>query len=612
MVEIVINETGERIDNIGEITYVYQMADLSNITKSVSSRSWSFKIPKTPNNIKTFEFIGISGAVSSIQYQKVVVSIYDNGNLIENNAILTIDGVSTNDYSCNIKSGVFDLMDAIGDLSIGDLDLQELNHDNSPTNIIASWNNDLAYKYIIVDYGAGFSFDKVNEEIHLESKFLLPSARVSYLFDKIAQQIGWTFNLWEDGVFSSYPAIFFDFINFPFREDNATHVTVAKGDTDSFYKGKGKVETILIPSSVSAINGSYLTFDNITRVFTSVVQQAISITLPTITADKGGGNYIYYISVNGVIVKTIRGDYNDSLFVENIILNIGDGLKIILLSGVNMSGNVSFSEMEILRQDIKAYNYRTSFSDLKVKDLLKEVLIRYGLVMRPKTLSKKVDFVKITDRLTAPIQDWSNFLVEVESTSFRFGTYGQNNVLKHKYVEDLLTYNDGNISVNDNTLQVSTTLHDSKFYTSIFTVSLFGGTLFENGYFLFQNWEAKPKDSGGVTEVEWQPINGRISYLRDFLGITSLYLDDTKVFNITIGGEVNYKEVVSKYYQDYLKILNSAEIINVKVSIPPHILRTFDMSGRFYFSQLGGEYLMNRLTYKSGELLSDAEFIKIN
>ncbi len=613
MVEIVINETGERIDNIGEITYVYQMADLSNITKSVSSRSWSFKIPKTPTNIKIFEFIGIGGVVSSIQYQKTVVSIYDNGTLIDDSAILTIDSVNGNEFVCNVKTGVFDLMDTIGDLSIGDLDLKELNHDNTVSNILASWNNDLAYKYIIVDYGAGFSFDKVNEKIHLESNFLLPSARVSYLFDKIAEHIGWTFNLWKDETFVSYPAIYFDFINFPFREDSATYVTVVTGDTNSLYKGRGQKVTKIIPENITAISPPYLSYDNVKKVFISEVQQTVSVELPLITADKKEKNYVYYLSVNGVIVRSVYGDKTDSLLVENIILNIGDGLNVTLILGVGMSGTVSFGEMKILRQGIRAYNFRTSFSDLKVKDLLKEVLVRYGLVMKPKSLSKKVDFVKISDRLISPVQDWSGYLVEVENTSFKFGTYGQTNILKHKYVADLLTYNNGAISINDSTLPVSTTLHESKFYTSIFTIDLFGDTLFQGVYFLFQNWEAEPKDNGVVTEVEWKPINGRISYLRDFLGLSTVFLDEVETGSaVTIGGEVNYKQIVSRYYQDYLKLLNNAEIVKVKVSLPTHILKTFDVSGRFYFSQLGGEYLMNSLTYKSGELVSDAEFIKIN
>src|SRR5690606_5672938 len=260
MVTVRIKNTGDFVDVEGSITFVKQVADMGDVTKANSSCSWQLKFPKTPNNFKIFKGLGVAGSTSRTPYEKIVCELLYNGQTIESNGNLIITETKGDEYKGHVKAGIIDFLQDVSNDKISDvIDLSDLSHENTVSNIIASFTAGLPYKYIVAYYNGSPLADE-SGITNLNPVGLVPSISVKYLWDLIFEYYGWTYSVNFDltDIYMTYPNAV------KYSEDTAPIVLSSNRDSSIrtnlyYFKATLPNVTIIENDYVSQINSSSFT-----------------------------------------------------------------------------------------------------------------------------------------------------------------------------------------------------------------------------------------------------------------------------------------------------------------------------------------------------------------
>ena len=180
MLEIIINGNSLEVPK-ESIKYNIQCNDIGDLESRQCNYTDGFSIPKTLENTRYFEHLGLVGDVSTLPYQKVNADLIDNGVHLIRGGWLEIQETAK-EYKINIRDGIIDLFKAIENKNFGDnVNLTEIDHSKNLTTIINSFTNE-NYRYIINDYGGLTHLDTLTK---INIDYLVPSARVKYLWNKI-------------------------------------------------------------------------------------------------------------------------------------------------------------------------------------------------------------------------------------------------------------------------------------------------------------------------------------------------------------------------------------------------------------------------------------------
>lgn len=121
------------------------------------------------------------------------------------------------------------------------------------------------------------------------------------------------------------------------------------------------------------------------------------------------------------------------------------------------------------------------FPDISQKDLLKDILQKFGIVCQTDNTNRTINFASFRDVVNnIPIaKDWSNkCLDQGKSISFQLGGYAQTNYMKYKQDDAVLPagFADSQINVVDKTLPATADLFESQFSPSL-NRPYIGGTI---------------------------------------------------------------------------------------------------------------------------------------
>ncbi len=140
-----------------DISHTLQINDVAEVKDRQASYTNSFKIPKTPNNVKILGGLGLPSSNSIAPY-------------IKPNALLKIEGFdfltqawlqakSTDDeYDIAIYSGIIEFFKKFDNKTIGGEPklvslISEINHNKNLSTVIATQNDDtLKYQYLFADF----------------------------------------------------------------------------------------------------------------------------------------------------------------------------------------------------------------------------------------------------------------------------------------------------------------------------------------------------------------------------------------------------------------------------------------------------------------------------
>ena len=622
-----------------KVTYTIQVQDLADVSSVASSVTTSFKLPKTKNNYEALKSLSLPGDTSNLPYLKNVCKLYNFGTTLIDNGWLKINNSDEESFNVNIENGIIDFFKAIEGKTIGnDLDLSDTNHNKDLITVINSFErND--YTYIIADYNGLNTYLKGGVN-YINVDYLVPSLNSKYIWDKIFNSIGYTYS---GSVFNSE-----SFTNLWITYPKAPPT---KSDDEQL------PDPVLRFSSNKTNNIVYtedydnliIEFDLENIVLNEVLFNSNKITIQstgTYSLDSIFYGYADYIVEDnwGYPVGSERSYFRPALLINGVLnkynsqinsvnLRSGDVVEIIChwydIDGGYINGirELKFDSYNIKLTQISQsiIDFGKEFLDISIAEYVKEIMMRFALTPFIDVESKHIKFLTLSERInTNNVKDWTDKFVKRNEENYIYKDYAQRNWLKHKYNDENATFNNGFLSVINQTLQPQKDLYSSKFYSFNNEITSFYDSDFTNNSFPIWNREIKETINNDTTpptktyDVNYKGLSNRFYFIRRKIlpktiniGSQLLRIEET-ANNVAIVDTKNlsYSDAVNNY-KDFVKVLNDTRIHEIELFLNINDLLDLDLESLYYFSQENQYYILNRITIDLTNNINKAEFIRV-
>lgn len=603
------------LKDAGRVAQTLQVNSIVSLSNRQSSFTNTFVATKSAKNISAFKYLGLPNNTSDVPYRKNECSLFsDTGEcLIYKGWAVITELVNGDGYKINVYSGLIDFYKVIENKTLTDVGLADLNHIKNITSITDSFDDSKEYKYIIADYnGKLFTNDsKVNAD------YLVPSARVSYIMNRISEYSGFEF---IGSVFSRA-----DFLNLymTYPKPVPTEEPIVNFVTDQD----------------AAITTSY------NDVFQSLVYQVVM--LPNITTN----TYIqnsqtilvsgsYRIRITGSLESNgeVFNKVNWSLYQSNgttlvstgvidntgnpeqiIYANAGERLYLQLMSQYG----ILFFSTSLITGTINSQidfivGYTASFDealvDFSAKDFFDEIIQRFALTVIKNKYEKKLTFLTLEEILSNPdYLDWSNKFQSVINEKYIIGSYGRRNNFKYRHNDQNSKLNDGFIDILNENLPDEKTVVQSKIYTNEKEKSLIGS----NSVNIYKIWEKEITDDG---ETKYKDLSGRYYFLRSENKLQSLQIksealnDSTTVSSFPIENydRLGFNQIIFDNYKLIDGILNNAKIVTVDLWLKDSDIVSFAFDRLIFLEQTGKYFLVDKINnYRKG-VKTRVDLIKVD
>lgn len=597
----------------GKLAQTKQVNDILSLSTRQTNYTNSFSIPRTAKNIRTFEGLGIIGNDSNIPYQKNVASLFsDSGEcfVFEGWAIISD---TAKDFKCNIYDGNLEVYKVIENKTLADLDLADLSHSKTTAEVVSTFDNSKPYKYIVADYNGLALYD--TDKINIDS--LVPSVKVSWLVDKIETYSGFTFN----GSFKTNA----DYLNLFMTYPKGTPSDLGTTDMvviNDFLQG---LDHIFINSYTLLTDFSII--DDIKLKSNTNQSTNISISLDVVVRGENNQNAFddnisvdVYAVLNGVEIY-LGNTTSIATFSFNKSLSVNDELYFIIKpsSGIYVSFEVisgGFTSLIIKKYNSFSIDFLDELKGMTMRDFLNEIIWRFGLTLFKEKYSNVYDFKTISEITNFENTiDWSSKFVSKESEKYIFGSYAQNNLMRYKYNDDNANHNDSYLAIDNKNLDDSKTIIQSKIYSPELSFSNSLGFTSK----VYKLWDKEPKDDGTTT---YKALANRFYFMRSIentfattvtIGSPSLLTSQTiTAAPIESFAGLTFAEIISKYYPDIKKILNKSQVLNVRLNLKDSDVSDIDFSVPYYFKQLGGSFMLNKISNFVPNKETTVELIRLN
>lgn len=616
MIDIFL-KSGERLDIEGNITFNYQSSDIGDFAGILSNYTLSFKILKTPTTVKIFNFLGAKNWTSRAPYQKIMVDVYWNSILIQENAQLKILRTTKEAYEVTIIKGLINFFDLFKDLKLNELSLFSLNHDKSENNIVSSWQLNKPYCYFIADFN-GKTLADVNGTTNLDSNYMIPFANVKYLIDKVFENYGWSY--------SGLPDIENQWMTYgnALNEENAAGATVgdfkASDILNKIYIWQAgmtqpRVEDITILMG-EGLDSNYL-INNGTDIEV-LTDEILTLTLPKLNIGKStsGANGRFEIYINGVR-KGLSFGFGESVVLDN--LNQGDliSLKFEWNLGYQHGPggtyvNLYFYDSIVLfANNITPINYQEGTFEMKISDFVKDVMVRNGAIaVHDANSENHINFYTIKDRLDFPILDWTKKYIDVISEEYIYEGYAKENRLTHEYEDEGDNYADGVIFIDNENIPASNEIYKSFSYPA----EKYGRTynyplLPTSSYdvFRFKMFEIEETNTGEI----YKPLNNRSYFATKWhSNVPEIYVNNNLHLSPPLANNFDMRRAKIDFYTEFEELLNDLKIKKIKLKLNALDLTKNLFEFKYYFKQENKFFLLNSLSVKdNGD--AEGEFIEL-
>ena len=622
-----------------KVTYTIQVQDLADVSSVASSVTTSFKLPKTKNNYEALKSLSLPGDTSNLPYLKNVCKLYNFGTTLIDNGWLKINNSDEESFNVNIENGIIDFFKAIEGKTIGnDLDLTDTNHNKDLITVINSFErND--YTYIIADYNGLNTYLKGGVN-YINVDYLVPSLNSKYIWDKIFNSIGYTYsgsvfnselftNLWV--TYPKAPPTEADDEQLPnpvlrlstnktgnieyvgdqtyrILEFNLENVTTNDND---FLNNKLIVKHTGTYNLKSIIYG-YADY-RVTTNWLSEIGSEKTALLPALRI-----NGVIKLFSNDATLNLKQGDIVEFLCTWH---GLSSSNRIFILKGIVFL-SYDFKLTQISQQVV---DFASEFLDVSLSEFIKEIMMRFALTPFIDVESKHIKFLTLSERInTNNVKDWTDKFVKRTDENYIYKGYAQRNWLKHKYNDENATFNNGFLSVSNQTLQPQKDLYSSKFYSFNNEITSFYDSDFTNNSFPIWNREINETINNDTTpptktyDVNYKGLSNRFYFIRRNIlpktiniGSQLLRIEET-ANNVAIVDTKNlsYSDAVNNY-KDFVKVLNDTRIHEIELFLNINDLLDLDLESLYYFSQENQYYILNRITIDLTNNINKAEFIRV-
>lgn len=654
MNELFIN--GRRIDlgentNIGITFCANNIGELQNRQGNFTN---TFKLPFSKANKEILEWSHLQTTSSLMPYKKNKATYIENGIEIISDGVAEISNVDSNYFYINVYSGNLDLIDAIGNLTVGELYANDTVYDWNLYNNINRRDADDYWVYPLIDWRK--DIDTFFTTATIDVREMLPTAVVHRMFTRLSNKIG--FNFTGNYLTSS------DHLNMVLTPDNFSIPSSAAEVTSNNLTSPDVTGGKFVNAGTSIYYAYYYpTFRN----ENNIADFAFGEFRPTtnkIGILKFSGNYqikyeadniIWNENTKDVFIKTkIIDDLGNVInsktssaytFDKNTTLTPKITLEVETLEMTFLSSRIYKVEIECQVQQknvsmyFHLYEYETivqsptgisnwgayphfmrftptpkiafgsplSFPTLftmKVVDVLKDILNMECLIVQTNNYTKNVQFNKFNDLVLnkSIAKDWSGKIQFNKTMGFKFGNYARRNNLRFKTG----SYEDGIIWLSDETMDVEKDMvklnHDPTFQyqrLNAYKIPTIDGLKDINNEWLSPTYR--------LLQLKIQSTPSNVNYTD---GATTMPVNTL----IPFCEFQNFSDLIDNNYGAITDILKSTKVLKVianlditdisdlDFSIPIQIQRPdLNISGYFYINKIEN--------YKGG--LTSCEIIEI-
>lgn len=570
-----------------DISLNYQSNLLNDISKIVSNNSYTIKLPKTAKNLALIECSHIPSSTSRYPYLKHKGSVLRNGIEIIKDANVVLLKTGESIEIALSWGNVTNFASIVND----DKKLTDIPHGTTEGIDWVVWNNkeSNSAQFPLIDYG--FNSGDPNVWYH-------PVITVRWILDKIQEESGVTFSFPADKLsfidkmivplltrndsqelYDKYPISFIGDGVSRTRELSGEIGLNIKFNGDSTQSKYGDIsEFTYTTDSIHSLTtiGYMLHHDSENTRIKGTIMSSFTI----VTSQSYDNRARLEIRVNTSLLHTISptsfqqtGDkqYTVGFNIDSeVSVNQGDVLFFVLNTHVTTTTVVQNSNLSISiskRGEIlfgEKYPFVPNLPDIKQIDFIKAIASMVGLFALPDGANgiKFIPFDNLRKNMPKAV-DWTDRVIMAyksvtpRSLEYTLNNIAQNNRFRYKEDDSVNGNYDGNIQVNDATIDYerdAITLPFSACDTK-------GGVAYIPLY--------SYNDDG---ELEYNKANSRI-----------LLLDGTK----GIFKGLEWTTLIANNYQTYKGLINDAKVVTEYIRLNSIELRDLEMDIPVYLAQYG-------------------------
>ncbi len=298
----------------------------------------------------------------------------------------------------------------------------------------------------------------------------------------------------------------------------------------------------------------------------------------------------------------------ESPYDEISFIDEEEFIEIIKANRLSVFSNIS---LEITKQTGGIFlDYSKLLPGLTQKDFVKEVMQRFGLLMRPHKFNKQhYEFIEIekllNDRENA--EDWSSKFVS-HSEQYTIGGYGRKNMFQYTYPDEL---NDKNFASGVLSVANEAVDKERRVVKSVFTAIKPKMNFDEIALYSVPLWEV---DGDNLKTREAKPYLFSIKR-HD----TTVRIKQSGVTNDTeITDEIPFLDFTPCYYQNYINtyykalgyLLEKGKKITAEMRLNAVDIYNLDFFRLKYIEQLGGYFYLNKVSGFKGKETVIVELIE--
>lgn len=580
--------------NQGSVSRTFQINDLGELKNRQSNYSNNIKVPKTFNNKKIFDFLGVNGNTSRKPYENITAKYVLDGVELIKNGKCVIRNEDAN-FNIVIYDGNIEISDKLGSLQLKTLDFSAYNHFLTTTIFLNSFSNTSGYIY-----GLGLFWEgQINNEIAVNIS--TPCFYVHTLWDMIFNEAGYT----TSGSFLQSSDFKSRVISMSNGWDMPSENKVLKQSFNNQPYNKG----ILDNTGSVSVENEYLL-----NSYVSTKKAPYKITFNGSVNVIRGENTKFIIYRNTTKKTEIEFDNGDINLSSYIDLNNGDVVNVYISSTSETNSDTDPKVFENIINPsftLNVYEDTTSVNvkiedligDTKRIDFVKDIMQRYCAFPRVDYLNKNIEFVQFKEISTdkANADDWSDKLSKITKYDFK-SMYGQTTTAKYQYDSEYESYGDGSFEIDDVNIQETKTI-----FTSIYKASKTDGSYVRLEHFIGED-ELEPNEDG-LRIFKINTLNSFFFYKFNHKSVGVLvYSGSFPVLNFN---QVSYDVELNNNYLEFASMQNDYKKITAEFNLNIIDIYNIDFYKLKYLKQTGEYYYLNKILNFKPNKLSKCELIKI-
>ena len=634
---------GHKVEvNPEDIKITKQANDIANIRTRNTNFTNSFKLPKTPANIRAMEFLSLVGNNSNVPYQKNSTDYTDDSGVPLIKDGWSIIKETDNHFKNYIYDGLIEFYKAIENRVLTDIGLEELDHLKNQDAVVNTWNNpDLPYRYNVADYNG-----KMVHDGKLNIDYLIPSVNMKWLFDKVFEYIGWTYDCsvleTEDFIkrWLTYPKT----IGSDTEQTEPVGDFVWNGEVTYFNQDPNDLTLFHSKTLIGKIGGSPLV-----NQYVQGDSYAVQYPITSNTSFNNSGllfnqTGLYKVTLDGTIYNNqppnsqgigtlkaqlfIPGSYpfntvfeetweHGVAFQHTFYVNINAGQKL-TIDGAELfelygaSGTVNTSIEFVSGQQV---SFTEALVDFSITDFINEVLGGFGLTPFTDAVNKHIKFWTFDEILqNTDVLNWSSKYQGGDSEKYILPGYAQKNRFSYKYNDKDANHNDGFLYINNKNIKDEAPLISSAFYSPEKNKTYF----LLNNYNVYRFWNKQSKDDG--SGVDYKPLENRFYVMKSEL-IQSPIQVTSETLLTTGSNAMYYRESfegisfniqVPNYYSSLYSILNKSKVTNSKFNLNTLDIVNSDFKKLVYIKQKGSYFIQNKISNFQKGKKTNVELINVS